>query len=383
MSGSEGQKLKQYPRQSTGLSPKLRILIAAGSFLLLALPQSTPLFADDEASSRPLELAKREAIVAPAESATVPDSKVQAQPAWFRVLAPEVPREFVGGPPRRYSTTTIQVRRPPESPCATSVWPLVDSLDAFCSRERPIDCFDPDGSADGDGSTDHGHARAGLNLVRRPAVPIDPKVAGASRLARKLAWRQVRRFFRSDLRDRYKSDFTMDYYAYLSERDDIGRLGRDSGGLVGEDFELQKARQSVLRSTDDHNVERDITLVDWGPIQLNDSGQLRVDVSKLRREPAAQNLTIAPDLDPDQPAGESLFRGRLVRLNTDVKLRPDVSALIEGDGYRAVLGEVGASVKVDFFSAILQQRYMTAELETSIDEDGDTGLFVNFTLYAR
>lgn len=339
----------------------------------------------DELPGVPRELAMAKVAPrsdAPAVPVVSPVEIVRDSLASFRVLAPASPETAQGCPrpdlPRRYSTTMVQVAHPPPTFAPEPAHPVSNGAGDYCMRQRPIDFFRLIDSAD-----DPGTGGAEGNLLRRPDVPSDPKVVAAGRLARKLAWRQVRRFFRSELRDRYKHDFTMDYYGYLAERDDIGRLGRDHAGLTGEDFELQKTRQSVLGSADEVNVEPEIALLDWGPLQLNDSGQLRVDVNKLRAEPSAQALTIAPETDPDAPLGESLFHDRLLRLNTDIKLRPDLGALVGGEGYRAVLGEIGAAVKVDFFSAILEKRYLSAEIETSLDEDGDAGLFVSFTLHGR
>lgn len=221
------------------------------------------------------------------------------------------------------------------------------------------------------------------SYIPSPTVPRDGRFAAVGRLVNHYGFRQLRKIFRSQLRDRVEQDPTYQYLDYLAERERVSHLGRS----VGRDgsLEVAETRRTVLASRDSDSedaAEVDLAVLSWGPFQVDDRGRLQIELEKLREEPpsSVDALEIAPEAT-EKPLGDSLFRGRNYRVNTALKLRPRLDRYDEG--MREVLGEVGARIEVDFFSPILERRYLGTEFETTIDEEGRTAFFVTFKLYQQ
>lgn len=222
---------------------------------------------------------------------------------------------------------------------------------------------------------------AARSYIPSPTVPHDQRFAAVGRLANHYGFRQLRKMFRSQLRDRVSQDPTFRYYDYLEERDAISTLGR-SNGRDGS-LAVAEARRSVLADSDSEDAaEQDLAVLSWGPLQVDDRGRLQVELQKLREDPpsSVDELEIAPE-ESEKPLGDSLFRGRSYRVNTAVKFRPRVDRYDEG--FREILGEVGGRVEVDFFTPILERRFLGTEFEATVDEEGRTAFFVTFKLYQR
>ena len=71
------------------------------------------------------------------------------------------------------------------------------------------------------------------------------------------------------------------------------------------------------------------------------------------------------------------------KFDTDFKFKPSVHALLRGEDYRKIIGKVSASVSIDFHTPVLEQKYLSTELETTIHTNGDVALFFNLVIYAR
>lgn len=348
----------------------LRLQALSCSFLLLG----TFAFADDEITSKDIAKVERSVDLRETDRSRVDAVKAATEsliPQPFLLLAPDSKPAPRYDTTRRFSTVAISTMAPPVE---EYTW------DVETDERRLPSLRDSDFSMSSADAVDDDLALpAHRDLITPPTAPTDPRVAALGRLAHKLAFRQLRRFFRSELRDRYQEDPSHRFLDYQEERAEIGKLGRGYSD-VNENFELQQVRQGVLQN-DEERIEDDVTLVNWGPFRVDDRGQFRIDVNKLREQrQSTGKLTIAPE-ERERPLTDSLFRGRLYRLNTDLKLRPNAHSILRGDSYREMLGEIGAKIEVDFFTPIIERKFMSAELETSVDEDGDAGLFVTFTLY--
>lgn len=215
--------------------------------------------------------------------------------------------------------------------------------------------------------------------IPAPDVPADPRYLAVERLAVKVFYRQLRRVLGSALRDRYSEDYTYDYFDYVAERERISRL--DPERRV-ESRELIGTRATILENERDEVLAEQprLTIAAWGPLRIDDYGHVRIDLERLRDDPVSGTLTLAPD-DFEKPLGESLFKGRIYRINTDLKVKPRLREV--GTNFREFAGEVGAAVGIDLFTPILEKRYLGAELETTYDEEGRAGFFVTFKLYGR
>ena len=224
------------------------------------------------------------------------------------------------------------------------------------------------------------------DLIRRPTPNVDPQVLALQRLGRKVGFRHLRRLFRSDLNDQFESDSTLDFFEYLRRREQIARLGR--GSIEAEEVETESfvgsARASVL-SNQRNRVERDIDLLQWGPLRVNDRGSLRFGFEKVRARQSTPVVQFARDEEQEKkqrPRGTSLFSDAY-DIDSDLRFRPKVGALVKGEGFAEFLGTISATVEIDFMTEILSQRYMSTEFEISYDVDEEVAFFVNFVIYGN
>ncbi len=217
------------------------------------------------------------------------------------------------------------------------------------------------------------------DLVGPIIRPLTPREQGIRRLARKVGYRQTRKVLRTDLQDRHQIDPTFTFDMYRAERDVIWQLGR------GPAFSTTKKRTAEFRSDvlgDEQELER-VDLIDWGPLRVDDSGSLAIDLKRVFRR-TRPDLEIAPPetSETDEPQGESLFSGKIYRIDTDVRFTPHFSELVGGDG-RQFFGKVKAGVSVDFFDSLLHRRTFSTEIEAWQKPNGDSAVFMNLVIWGN
>ena len=216
--------------------------------------------------------------------------------------------------------------------------------------------------------------------VRYPYAD-DPRWPILRRLIQKVTFRQVRRLLKGELRRQYASDPTMGHREYLSRREEISQLGR-APEERSFDLELSnEVRNDVLAI--DGDDEKAVVLIDWGPFQLDDTGHFAVKAHKIgdQNQGSLDQFVVAPEEDraPRLP----LFRDYYYKFDTDLKFRPKLNSLLHGEDYIEFLGKVAASVSWDFYTEVPHRKFFKAELETTIQPDGEVGFFVNFVIYSR
>ncbi len=219
------------------------------------------------------------------------------------------------------------------------------------------------------------------DLMGPEAVKPPPRQAAFERLLRRIGARQLRNHFRGDLRDDFKADPSFGYQEYLRRREEIARMGREE--LSSQDIEaeahIESSRNGVLRK-DSTIEERDIPVVDWGPLRISDRGSVTLGFSRLaNKRQSPHGVELAPE--EKAPVGQSLFQKETYSIDTDLKWHPDPEAMFGTSNYREALGKLTATVEFDFLTPILQRRYMTTELELSVDEEDRSSFFINFVIY--
>ena len=225
------------------------------------------------------------------------------------------------------------------------------------------------------------------DLIAELEPPRNRHMEVFQRLATKVAFRHLRRLFRAELKDRFQDDPSFDYYDYLEQRREIGRLGRPD--MTTQDVSIEEILESARSDAhdDEDTFERDIPLLDWGPLQLSDRGQLKLGYNRLASDQTSSRVKLALEENeegaPPPPTSRSLLFGRRTwRFDADLKFRPDVRELGRG-GYRELLGKVKATAEIDFYTAMLQRKYMSTEFEISVDEENRASFFVNLVIYGR
>ncbi len=213
--------------------------------------------------------------------------------------------------------------------------------------------------------------------LRLAKAPRDPRFIALQKLARKMATRQMRRFFRSQLKDRYQEDPTFHYFDYLARKEVVSQFGRSEEERI---VALEEAREDVLDG--DHEAdEEDLAVLGWGPFRITDSGRVGIDVKRINRSVVSKKIEIAPEHDGASEAlpGRSLFEGQSYRFDSDFKVRPRVGSLLSGGG----LGEIGAKLSVELLTPILKERYLAAEIETSVDAEGEAAFFFTIRVFGN
>ncbi len=203
-------------------------------------------------------------------------------------------------------------------------------------------------------------------------------------LIKKIGFRHLRSFFRSQLTDQFEDDPTFDYFAYLERREEINLLGR--AGYDERELEIEQVVESTrndLLSKDPDNVEKDITIITWGPLRLDDSGSLTFGFGSLRSDYSAVPTPELADGEPKRLKGASLFKGDSFRFDTDVKFHPDPYALFNGEGYREAFGKLAATAELDFLTPMQRRRFMSTEFEFSIQPDNHSAFFINFRFFGN
>ena len=219
------------------------------------------------------------------------------------------------------------------------------------------------------------------DLFRVRPEPEDPRRQALYALGKKIFHRELRRYFRRDLKDQFRADPSLPLEDYQERRSMIGQLGR---GGTAEDLVIEE-RVTELRNEflDDslENPERDLPILQWGPLVLDDRGGVNVDIFGLkRRRHDPFNWEIAPEEQRRGGYGESiLFPEQRMSVRSNLKLRPDLREL--RDDWEKSFGKLSASVEVDWNAPVLKDRAFSAELGGSIDADGRTGLYLNFIIY--
>jgi len=236
-----------------------------------------------------------------------------------------------------------------------------------------------------------GHGPGGeihRDLFEMRPEPVDLQLQALSALGEKFAYRELRRYFRSSLRDQFEADPSMGMEDYLDRRSTIGQIGRHGRAEdIVIDERVTELRNEFLDASAE-NPERDVPILQWGPLILDDRGGLSVDVFDLEAESDLSRfdqLALAPDRDRvafGRGYGESLlFPEEPVQYRSNFKLNPDLREV--GRDWNSAIGKVSASVEIDWRAEVLGARTYSAELGGSIDGDGRYGVFVNFVIYSQ
>lgn len=214
------------------------------------------------------------------------------------------------------------------------------------------------------------------DLVAPNVEPLSVRERGLMRLARKLTFRNARKQMRARLKERLDEDPTYRFEDHQHDRDLVWTLG--SGDDRNESQAYEEFRRGVL-ADDPEEVEREINLVEWGPIQIDDGGGLSIDIKRLfRRTEAAPTVELAAASE-EKYEGVSLFSGRSYSLDTDFRFTPHVDELARGE-FREFFGKIKTSVEIDFKDPILLDTYLSTELEAQFKTNGDVTVFLNFVL---
>ncbi len=222
------------------------------------------------------------------------------------------------------------------------------------------------------------------DVFRVRPEPIDPRREAIQALTEKMLYRELRRYFRRELKDRFEEDASLGIDTYLDRRALIGQLGR--GGRA-EDLVIEERvteiRNEILDASAE-NPERDLPILQWGPLVLDDRGGVNLDVVDLKkrhRDPYA--LEFAPsDAEFKGRKGESvLFPDERYRVSSNLKLNPDLREV--GRDWNEAIGKLTASVEIDWRAPVLKDRAFSAELGGSINADGRYGLYLNFVIYGK
>lgn len=258
--------------------------------------------------------------------------------------------------------------------------PVPESLHEVTLAERAVTPVLPgarDVSADPAGEPD---AYAGFyheDLVAQVDRPLSLRERGLRRLARRIAFRNARKYMRSQIKDEFETDPSYHFSDYQADRDAIWMIGREDSREDSEVFE--EFRRGVL-ADDPDAVEAEINLVEWGPLQIDDQGGLSVNMRRLfRKSQAPPSVELSAAKEEEATEGESLFTGRSYALDTDLRFTPHVSELA-GGGIREFFGNIKASVECDFRDPILLDTYLSTELEAQFKTNGDVAIFLNFVL---
>lgn len=280
-------------------------------------------------------------------------------------------------PPRRYSGIAVNAIPLPQSTedYVVEKRRLVDPLrDLY---DIPMEEPDFLGQAAEDIESTRGVVER--ELSQAPQTPELKRALAIQRLVEKLAFRKLRKEARSTLRERFEDDPSYDIYLYREERAEISRL--DPSNPNHDDYDFEEVRAAVLEGDDDG--EKDITLFHWGPLSVNDSGDVKLDLAELKSQRVIPREIELATEEAEDLAAEPFFEGKSFKLNTDVRFRPRVHKLLENESFSEVIGKTGVTFEVDFFSDVLRRRYMKAELESTLRPDGETGVFFNLVIYGN
>lgn len=221
-------------------------------------------------------------------------------------------------------------------------------------------------------------------FVERPR-PVDPRVQALFALGQNIFHRELRKYFRDDLKERFRDDPSFTQEDYQARRDIIGQLGK--GGRP-EDLIIEEQAAEIRNEYLDasyQDPEQDIPLLQWGPIVIDDRGGMNVDVTRLEEDRPLDRYDI--ELAPGDEAygrrlGESvLFPGDRYEVSSKVKLNPDLREI--GRDWEQAIGKLSASVEIDWRAPVLDRRSFTTEIGGSLDADGRYGLYLNLIIYSH
>jgi hypothetical protein len=215
--------------------------------------------------------------------------------------------------------------------------------------------------------------------------PADPRREALFALGENLFYRELRRYFRSDLKDRFRDDPSLSQDEYQSRRDLIGQLGR---GGSPEDLIIEEQTAEIRNEYLDaaeQDPERELPVLQWGPLVLDDRGGMNLDVTRLSDEQGLDrhDLELAPGEDPygQRLGGSVLFPDDRYRVKSKVKVNPDLREI--GRDWEQALGKLSASVQIDWSAPVLDKRSFSTEIGGSIDADGRYGIYLNLVIYGQ
>lgn len=221
--------------------------------------------------------------------------------------------------------------------------------------------------------------------IFRPSPPETNLVYDAlSALGQKIAFRELRRYFRQELKDQFEEDPSFRHEDYLERRRIIGQLGR--GGRA-EDLVIEERTTEIRNEFLDaspEDPERDVPLIQWGPLVLDDRGGVNVDVLQLRETPSFREFGLAASDAPvlGRGYGESvLFPNERYRVRSKMKLNPDLREI--GRDWEEAFGKLSASVEIDWRAPVLTHKSFSTEVGGSIDAGGRFGVYLNLVIYGK
>lgn len=229
-----------------------------------------------------------------------------------------------------------------------------------------------------------------------PTIDPSPRPPAATQrpfrqLLDKEIHRQVRRFVKRRWRDQFKADLSMRHSFYRSRVALINQIGRQEGDFdpFNVDQFYNETRNDALNRPGLEG-ERELMLVEWGPLQLDDHGSFSFnpraifdfgsDGTSFFDGPKCSTETIKPAPKNDNQA---LFRGKFYRLRTKVKLNFNPFRAIRSGDYQDTISSYGGVVEVDFLSDILKRELFATEFEGELKQDGRWGAFFNLVFQAR
>ncbi|MBI4583124.1 MAG: hypothetical protein HY717_03775 [Planctomycetes bacterium] len=226
------------------------------------------------------------------------------------------------------------------------------------------------------------------SLKNQPIFDSKPRARKARHqavwnLLEKEAYRQLRRFLKREWRHQFEANPSMTNEFYESRLAQINNIGKEADeiDLYNTDYYSNQFRNAALDMAELEG-ERELNLVEWGPLRINDHGSINFDL-KAWYDPEPnqdQGLKFASSNGTKDAA---LFKGRHYHLHTSFRLNYDPlrawqkSDLLEG------VRSYGGALEIDFLSDILKKQLFTTEVEASVRSDGEMVFFVNWVFKGR
>jgi hypothetical protein len=209
-------------------------------------------------------------------------------------------------------------------------------------------------------------------------------------LVEKESYRQLRRYLKKQWRNQFQDSPSMIYEFYQSRLTQINHIGKNEEelDLYNTDYYSNQFRNDIL---DQENLEgeRELYLVEWGPLRLNDRGSVHFDLKALFESPSSTESGLggfklfSSETTKSGSKEGALFNGRHYKWHTNFHLNYNPMAAIRDNDPLKGIRSYGASVEVDFLSDILKRQLFSTEFEVDVRKDGEVVFFVNWVFKGR
>ena len=198
-------------------------------------------------------------------------------------------------------------------------------------------------------------------------------------------FRHTRRLLKKYWRRQFKESTSMRQEFYderLAQINNIGRVPEDFDDF-NADYYLNRVRDDVF--ADNQEGEREMALVEFGPLRINDEGSVDFDLPGLLGLGSKDSLQLSFDPEAQEKrelAARALYSGDHIKFKPGFRLKVDPFRAVNGT-YEDILRSYGGSISVEFYSDILRRKLFETELEGKFRQDGDFALFFNVVVRGR